>query len=601
MKMTRQEAVGLTKDQINIYMNSKLMEKIKSHKWLTAILALGIIYLGYVYFFPASDTALITTNTYVVETVGLGPVSNGIQTTGEIVAAQKLNLDVYKQAKRIETVNVVNGGHVEAGSVLLSFDKSDAYVGTQSSKVSVAEAELTLQTEKVGMTDPNTQMRSLESQIAGYKKSIIDNEQNLKDLYRDFLNTDLEVEPHPSQYTQLIGETTPTLTGRYVSDIEGEYVIEIYRSGADSGYSYRVSGLESVTNPVLIGKANNLGNRGLKVAFPTSIGNGDKWIVYVPNNSIATYKETKLDYETAVNDLKKTISDTRVNLANAEQSLTELSRTDSSSYRNLTVEKAAVSLQEARQKLSQSYDVLQEQDIVAPFSGTIDGLTNVVVGATPTRDSNDAISLGTLISDDFLATFSLSAVDVAKVELNQKVLVTITSFPDLPPLEAFVTEISSLPDSTGVAQYEVQALMVLPEDLGIELREGLLADIEIVETEVTDVVRVPKSAIVYENGKPFVNMIDNLSEQQLKEVNRLGIIRDTDKTINTYPVKVEIGLSGSYYVEITSGLEVGALVVTSNDAAADAPAVKQQSFGPGSRDRENTSSNTNTESSANNR
>ena len=65
------------------------------------------------WYFGLFTKSAATTDTFaVIETVGKGTVSLGIQTSGTIVAAEKLNLDVYKQARRIEAVNVVNAGHV---------------------------------------------------------------------------------------------------------------------------------------------------------------------------------------------------------------------------------------------------------------------------------------------------------------------------------------------------------------------------------------------------------------------------------------------------------------------------------------------------------
>jgi hypothetical protein len=42
----------------------------------------------------------------VVEQVGRGDVTSGIETTGEIAVAQKLDLDVYKKISGIDLVNV---------------------------------------------------------------------------------------------------------------------------------------------------------------------------------------------------------------------------------------------------------------------------------------------------------------------------------------------------------------------------------------------------------------------------------------------------------------------------------------------------------------
>ena len=69
-----------------------------------------------------------------------------------------------------------------------------------------------------------------------------------------------------------------------------------------------------MTESVIFNKAVNLGTRGLKITFPNDTKSNDKWIVYVPNTEIATYTETKADYEKEVANLEKTIVDTEVNL-----------------------------------------------------------------------------------------------------------------------------------------------------------------------------------------------------------------------------------------------------------------------------------------------
>jgi multidrug efflux pump subunit AcrA (membrane-fusion protein) len=531
----------------------KVIQKIGTLKWyviVAVVLVIGVI----LYFTMKSDTNE-TASFYVVDTVERGEVTSGIQTTGNIIAEQKLDIDVYKQLSRIDAVNISNGSHVEAGDILVSFDKSDVYVDTQSSRVAVIEAELALENEKENADDPNAEMRTLENQIAGYEKSI-------EDSYIDFLNENLEMEPNSDQDDRLADLTQPSLSGRYVSDIKGEYVVQIYASAAPSGYSYTVSGLERNTGSVVFGSATNMGTRGLKVTFPVgmedTIRTRDSWIISIPNTDIATYEESKRNYEEEIKNLK-------VSLDNAKQELEDLQRTDSSAYRDLNIEKAQASLVEARQRLSENYDIVQERNIVAPFSGTVESMENVVVGATPTGGTSDSINLGVLISDTFLTTFSLGAADVAKVTVGQKVKVTVTSFSQQPVFEATITQISSLPASEGVAQYEIQALLDYDRTkAALVLREGMLADIEVVEEEKSDALRVPTSAIKYVQGIPKVTKVDQLTEEQQEQVSKMGILRTEGMTISTYDVAVQLGIVGQYYVEIIDGLSEGDIIVTSS-------------------------------------
>lgn len=542
------------------------MNFIKKQKTKIIVL-LGIALIGY-WYLQSNKTEEPTLSAVVVEQVERGDVTSGIETTGEIIAAQKLDLDVYKQTARIDAVNVVNGGKVLAGDVLLSFDASDVLVEVESSRVGVVQAELTLENERLDYTDPNTAVRTLENDIIELETAINQAEVDKNRVYRTYLNADLE--PIPANKTTE-NKVRPTISGLYLQNVTGEYIVDVYKSGADSGYSYRVSGLESDTTSVLFGLPTPIGKSGLEINFSVDLNANDSWTVAVPNTYAPEYVANREVYEEEISDLDLLITESRVAIANKEQEIEDLSQTDSVQFRDLGVARAQAELAQAREQLSQNFDVVQEQNIVAPFSGTIEGMENVVVGASPTRDTNDPIALGTLISDDFLVTFSLSAVDVSKVEIGQLVLVNVTSFPEAPTLEAMIIEISSLPNSDGVAQYEVQALVALPDDLPITLREGLLADIEIVEDVANDVLRIPSAAISYENRQAQVRVLTDLTPDQKKTIDTLSIVRKMSDEQVGFMVDIELGVTGAFYSEVKSGLTQGQyLIVGDTDSTESA-------------------------------
>lgn len=556
-------------------MHNTFLKRMLSHK--IAISLMLVLVVGAIYFFFFRVATEEVTDTFaVVESVARGSVSSGIETSGTIVAAQKLDLDVYKQARRIEAVNVTNASHVEKGALLFSFDKSGAYVEVESSRVSIAEAELALATEQVNYSDPNTTLRTLQNTVVTLRADIVSAEQDVVQRERDYFNENKTAEPGNEQAEDKV---RPTISGVYNGEVEGVYQIEVYSSGADSGYSYRVSGLEAVSENVIVGIATPLGKQGLKVLFSGDMKHGDVWLVSIPNTAAPEYVQNKENYESDIADLKELIASKKIEIANTDIEIKNQVQTDGVPYRDLSVSKAEAALSKARQQLSENYDVVQEQDIVAPFSGTVEGLENVVVGATPTGNTNDTISLGTLISDDFLVNFSLSAVDVAKVSVGQKVLASVTSFPGVAPLEATIIEVSSLPESAEVAQYEVQALISLPASSTITLREGLLVDIEVVQEEVPNVIRVPLSALSYENGKARVMVVGDLTTEQQIELERLGVIKSVAGTFPSYAVEVEVGVTGTFYAEIKNGLTEGMNIIVTN-TEVNTEVIEQDNFGP---------------------
>jgi len=540
------------------------------------LIVIVVLALGYIFLLDDSSRES-SVSAVVVEQVGRGEVTSGIETTGEIMAAQKLDLDVYKQTNRIEVVNIVNGGKVQAGDILLSFDTSNAFVEVESSRVSVLEAELSLENEQLNYADPNTTTRTLQNDITELETVLLQAALDKERAYRTYLNANLKAVPG-NDVTE--DKVRPNVSGLYSADTTGEYRIQTYKSGAESGYSYRVSGLESGTQSLLFGLPTKVGASGIEITFTSSVRGNDEWIIAVPNVYAPEYIENRENYEEKIRDLNTLITISRLTIENKKEEISNLLQTDSVAFRDLDVARAQAAVARAREQLSQNFDVVQEQNIVAPFSGTVEGMENVVVGASPTRDTNDPITLGILISDDFLVTFALSAVDVAKVEIGQLVRASVTSFPEAPPLEAFITEISSLPNSEGVAQYEVQALITLPDSLPITLREGLLADIEIVEEVMTDVVRVPSAAINYTNRQAQVRILQDITPEQQQTIDTLRVIKFGEGQQPGFLVDVEIGVTGAFYSEVQNGIQAGQYVVVGDFKEPDSAV---QSGGPGGR------------------
>ena len=554
------------------------------HKVITTILV-GAIVLGggYYYYRSHRPTTTSTQSFYAITPVAYGAVSSGIETTGTINAEQELDLNIYKQLKRITAVNVVNGQHVTKNDVLVAFDKSDANVTANTSKAALTSAELALQNAKANAQDPNTQILTLQSQIASQRQAIVQNTQNIADAHRTFLNANREVVADPARKSTQDFVTTPTLSGTYTGTAEGQYGITVYSSNTQSGLSFSYSGIENGANAIVFNTPMKLGTDGLMITFGKDTRVGDKWIVKLPNTDSASYGIAKQAYDTAVANAQTAIANASSTIASDELQIKKLQQTDTNSYRDLNVTQAQNAVQQAQQNLTQAYTTINDRNIVAPFSGTVEGMQNVVVGATPVGGTSDTINLGTLISDKFITSFTLSAADVGKVSVGQAVKVTVTSLTNEPTFDATITEISSLPASSGVAQYTVKALLNYDRTTdSIVLRDGMMANIEVVQKNNPNAMRIPASAVTYKNGQPTVDVVNatTLTAQQKQEVSR-GIIRTTTP-LQTYPVTVTLGIQGSYWYEVTNGLKAGDLIVTSQlSNTPSASSVVRAGFGGG--------------------
>ena len=74
------------------------------------------------------------------------------------------------------------------------------------------------------------------------------------------------------------------MSGTYTCDTEGSYLIKIYGSAAESGYSYNFSGLETGTESVSTEQPAPLGNCGLYLQFtPGDNYRATEWLIELPN------------------------------------------------------------------------------------------------------------------------------------------------------------------------------------------------------------------------------------------------------------------------------------------------------------------------------
>lgn len=142
-----------------------------------------------------------------------------------------------------------------------------------------------------------------------------------------------------------------------------------------------------------------------------------------------------------------------------------------------------------------------------------------------------------------------------------------------------IVEISSLPTSSSTPQYEVNALVTLTDENTVVLREGILADIQIITDEKSDVVRVPSSALEYRGRQASILLIPTLSDSEKNSVDTFGVLEQQDTSFESYRIDVEVGISGQFFTEIISGVEAGDYIVLSSSTSIEESVVEQS--GPG--------------------
>lgn len=137
---------------------------------------------------------------------------------------------------------------------------------------------------------------------------------------------------------------------------------------------------------------------------------------------------------------------------------------------------------------------------------------------------------------------------VNDLAVDQAVAVTIAALDDDEGTGKIYT-IADQPRLTGdTTEYEV---IIQFDTVPDHLRNGMHADITMVLTSAENVLAVPNGSVYSNNDNYYV---DRVTEERRVELPRLGIQRSD---VTTSPIKVDIGLEGDDYTEITSGLNAG--------------------------------------------
>ena len=171
---------------------------------------------------------------------------------------------------------------------------------------------------------------------------------------------------------------------------------------------------------------------------------------------------------------------------------------------------------------------LAQTVISAPISGTV-----TVNNMEPGEIAATGATQISMISDTaFQFDTYVSEADLAEIQVGDAAQVELDAYQDQAPLSAHVIEIN--PAATiqnGIASYEVKLQF---DENGSEISSGETGSAKITTQSLQNVMSIPTSAIIMDNGQYFV--IEKASS-------------------GTQEVQVQIGIqSASGYTQITSGL-----------------------------------------------
>lgn len=422
-----------------------------------------------------------------------GSVVRIVSETGIVSAADEVDL-AFTTSGRITSVLVNKGDRVAAGRVLARLDSTQAEAALRAAEARASAAG------------------AARSQGAQQQDQLVENARLslLRDDLQAYLSGTSPVEGSNWSYVP------PRITGTYSCDREGEYRITLYASGAPSGYSFRVSGLENLqAGTVSASQPQPLGSCGLFIQFPENFVRGSDiiWSIPIPNTRSATYASRLGAYQAAL--------ETR-SLALSEE-------------RNAPVYAAEV--EQARAALANTV-------LVAPFEGIITSLS-----ATLGQIASPGAPVASLVSvGRFEITIEVPEDDIVGIDPGDRVEVVFDALRDVRLAGEVIYVAPAASRASGFAGFEV-LVHLTGEDP--QVRSGLTADVDIYADAREDVIAIPVRAVIEEDGGRFVRVMENETSY--------------------YRVPVIVGLRGGGMYEITGGLQGGERIITfANTAALDA-------------------------------
>lgn len=444
-----------------------------SHTVLASLFLLSgvIIFIIYKILFPETPNWTTTT----IET---GNVRETVAVSGFIEAKDQANL-TFPTNGTVTAVLVAEGDNITAGDILATLGSSELVAERTEAASALEKAIAAYSALATGPRNEVLEVAQTSVQNAEAELTRVTTEENQKvtNARAALLSTGLTAETDNENENS----SAPLVSGTYRCTTEGVYTISVYSSGSRSGMSYRTEGLETVSGVVSTDQPAPLGACGLYLLFTEGeTYSGSTWTIEIPNQRSSTYTTLKNTY-----DLAKTSANRAITAATDALTLAKKqSALETAPARSEDLTQASASITAAKARLAAIDAKLEDRSIVAPFSGVV---TDVSVTVGEVVSNTPVISV--LAKDAFTLTARIPEIDITKLKLEQKVEAVFDAKDDetLTGVISYISPIATQID--GVAYFKTTINLDTTPDW---IRAGLNADVDIIITEKSGVLRLPK-------------------------------------------------------------------------------------------------------------
>jgi HlyD family secretion protein len=517
-------------------MKDRFLKILKSKNFYFALIILLIIgYFVYPRIFKKESTR------YILGEVQRGNLEIKVSGTGEIIPIEEINVK-SKVGGEIVNLNVKEGDKVYKGQILAKIDSRNLEKTIKDQEILIKNLELAIESAKLNLQKLNFQYQNT---LRGddYNKALNQGMSILTDFYsfypifiedlrkiyfyKDFENYDNNLKYYESYNPYFAGKSQKLefnyniLRSKYIElsenfkniSSQNEAKEKIIKDSYDlvlATYDLVNEGREMIRY-----LKEDLALKNATHEKENIINNHfQKLTNYL--NSLAQYKQNLLDVISKINSYHDVVDNYEFDKKNLE----------------LSIKQKEIDLEQAKNKLNDLKEDLNDYYITAPLSGILSTL-NIKKGDLIA--SNQII--GTIITNQKIAKISLNEIDVAKVKVGQKAILTFDAFPDL-KVKGKIIEISTVgKEEQGVVSYDVKISL---EEENKEIKPGMSVNAEIIVDRKENVLLVPNSAIKSDRMGKYVEVVkDNKIEKRY----------------------IKTGISNDEFTEVLEGLNEGEIII----------------------------------------
>ncbi len=225
-----------------------------------------------------------------------------------------------------------------------------------------------------------------------------------------------------------------------------------------------------------------------------------------------------------------------------------------------------ISVKQQELALQKSLSKLADYSIRAPFDGIVTGLT---------VDGGDTISqtavLASVITKNMKVVISLNEVDAAKVGVGNEATLTF----DALPTETATGKITKL-DTIGVA---TQGVVSYGAEITLDmqsprLKPGMSVTADILVDEKKDVLVIPNTALMTEEGKTWVRIAPNRTADNTTTSNSR-----TQTAVQGERRAITLGITDNVTTEVVGGLNEGERIMVPSVTSGTTTSQNTQSAG----------------------